>query len=85
VIEVLWSRAGCSGGGVADVGGAGVVGPSRCGADVEAEQVGDHEDGEFGGELEQRGVAVGAGVDAERGEAVTEAGRVQPSSDEGCG
>ncbi|QYN38802.1 hypothetical protein K1T35_17295 [Pseudonocardia sp. DSM 110487] len=30
---------------------------------------------EFGGELEQSGVAVGAWVDAERGKSVAEAGR----------
>jgi hypothetical protein len=44
---------------------------------MQAEQVGDHGDGEFGGELEQGGVAVGARVDAERGEPVAQAGRVQ--------
>jgi hypothetical protein len=46
---------------------------------VQAEQVSDHGDGQLGGELEQGGVAVGARVDAERGEPVAEAGRVQRS------
>jgi hypothetical protein len=80
IVLLLRSWAGRSGGGVVDVRGVGVVGPSRCGAGVEAEQVGEHGYGEFGGELEQGGVAVGAGVDAERGEAVAEAGRVRGRS-----